>query len=180
MDAPESANPAAPQADGDVASATYEELRRIAKFYLGKERRGHTLQPTELVHEAYLKLSRRTGISSSSHFAAVAAQAMRQILVDYARRRATAKRGGNWLRVTLSEAVSENGEQDVDLLVLEDALNELAELRERCSRVVELRFFGGLTCEEAANVLEISPKTAEADWYFARAWLRRRLGESQE
>jgi RNA polymerase sigma factor (TIGR02999 family) len=161
---------------GPIA-AVYDELRQLAASYLRAERKDHTLQPTALVHEAYLKLAAQLGprCRSAADFRALAANAMRQILVDHARARAADKRGGHWLRVTLDEAVAAADERSVDLLSLDEALTALALLDERKSRVVELRFFGGLSCEEAAHSLAISPKTAEADWYMARAWLRQRL-----
>ena len=168
------------KAAADWLPQAYGELRRLAAHYLQKERSGHTLQPTALVHEAYLKLAAQTGLRDQAQFRAYAAGAMRQILVDHARRRATRKRGGGWLRVTLDEAVNAAAEHDVDLLVLETAMKELACLDERKSRVVELRFFGGLTCHEAAGIIGIAPKTAEADWYMARAWLRQRMSEADE
>lgn len=156
----------------------YEALRGLAAAYLHTERRDHTLQPTALVHEAYLKLaSGSSDWRSQTHFQAIAANAMRQILVDHARARNTQKRGGDWLRVTLSHEAAATPGADVDLLALDEALNKLAELDERKARVVELRFFGGMTCAEAAEEVGVSPKTAEADWYFARAWLRERLAE---
>jgi RNA polymerase sigma factor (TIGR02999 family) len=155
----------------------YEALRGLAAAYLHRERGDHTLQPTALVHEAYVKLADgKSAWRSQTHFQALAANAMRQILVDHARARATQKRGGDWVRVTLSAAVASGGGTDVDVLALDEALRSLAELDARKARVVELRFFGGLTCAEAAEEVGVSPKTAEADWYFARAWLRARLG----
>jgi len=165
------------QAAEQVLPLVYDELRRLAAFYLRKERIDHTLQPTALVHEAYLKLADQPGIQwqDQTHFRALAANAMRQILVDHARSRATDKRGGDWLRVTLDEAVVGHNDREIDLLALDEALAALSMLDQRKGRVVELRFFGGLTCAEAAHTLSISPKTAEADWYMARAWLRQRL-----
>ncbi len=162
----------------DHAGTAYTALRGLAAAYLHKERADHTLQPTALVHEAYVKLA---GMSAGpvwngkTHFQAVAANAMRQILVDHARRRATQKRGGDWLRITLTPDVAATPGRDVEMIALDEAMRELAELDERKARVVELRFFGGLTCAEAAEQLGISPKTVEADWYFSRAWLRARL-----
>lgn len=157
--------------------SAYEALRGLAAAYLRRERGDHTLQPTALVHEAYVKLAAGGGFKSETHFQAVAATAMRQILVDHARARATQKRGGDWLRVTLSGAEDAKPGADVDMLALDEALHELADLDQRKARVVELRFFGGMTCAEAAEEVGVSPKTAEADWYFARAWLRDRLSE---
>ena len=158
----------------------YDELRRLAAAYLKNERSDHTLQPTALVHEAYLKLADQKDLQwqDQTHFRALAATAMRQILVDHARRRATDKRGGDWLRVTLDEALAAAEDRNIDLLALDEALSSLAKLDHRKCRVVELRFFGGLTCDEAAHTLDISPKTAEADWYMARAWLRQQLSKA--
>ncbi len=161
-----------------LAREAYEALRGLAAAYLHRERRDHTLQPTALVHEAYLKLAGgASDWKSQTHFQAIASNAMRQILVDHARARNSQKRGGNWLRVTLSPNTAATPGLDVDVLALDDALHQLAALDERKARVVELRFFGGLTCAEAAEEVGVSPKTAEADWYFARAWLREKLSE---
>jgi RNA polymerase sigma factor (TIGR02999 family) len=162
----------------ELRQTAYEALRGLAAAYLHQERRDHTLQPTALVHEAYLKLANgASGWKSQTHFQAVAANAMRQILVDHARARKTQKRGGDWLRVTLSSDAAADSGVGIDMLALDEALGQLAQLDERKARVVELRFFGGLTCAEAAEEVGVSPKTAEADWYFARAWLRDRLSE---
>jgi len=160
---------------GDRIESAYDLLRRIAARYLHGEG-SHTLQPTALVNEAYLKIAGGDW-TSDTHFRAVASSAMRQILVDHARAGAALKRGGGWLKVTLSGEAAAARDQDVDLLALEEALAALAALDERKARVVELRFFGGLSNAESASYLGISPKTAEADWYFARAWLRDRLSE---
>ena len=174
------------QSSGSGGSATsllprvYDELRRLAEQLLRNERTGHTFQPTALVHEAYLKLVENGHTSdwqSKTHFQAVAARAMRQILVDHARQRATRKRGGNLLRVTMASDLSASS-PDVDMLALDEAMTQLEQLDERKCRVVELRFFGGLSAREAADMLDISPKTAEADWYFARAWLHKQLAGS--
>lgn len=154
----------------------YAELRRVAAGYLKRERANHTLQPTALVHEAYLKLANQHSAEwkDSAHFAAVAAECMRRILVDHARRKNSLKRGsGQVLQLTLSDAPGDG--PAVDLIELEDALNELATLSERQARIVELRFFGGLTVEEIARVLEVSYATVKADWRVARAWLGSRL-----
>ncbi len=180
---PEIPGPAGGDTDGTrrFAQAAYDALRGLAAAYLHRERGDHTLQPTALVHEAFIKLAEgggHRGWSSKTHFQAVAARAMRQILVDHARRRATGKRGGDFLRVTLSADLISTAPRDVDVMALDDAMHELAGVDERKARVVELRFFGGLTCAEAATELGIAPKTAEADWYFARAWLHDRLGET--
>ena len=154
----------------------YGELRRLAARKLTDEPAGQTLQPTALVHEAYLKLDlgKDRTWNDKTHFQAVAARVMRQILVDHAWQRATQKRGGEWQRVTLSSGVL--GEKsNIDFLALDEALTQLAALDARKAQVVELRFFGGLTTAEAAEQLGIAAKTAEADWYFARAWLRKQL-----
>jgi RNA polymerase sigma factor (TIGR02999 family) len=155
----------------------YEEMRQMAARYLRQERSDHTLQPTALVHEAYLKLidQKRADYEDRRHFLAVAARAMRQILVDHARSQRAAKRGGDLLKITLDEGVAVAAGPEVDLLALDEALAGLEELGERRCRVVELRFFGGLTNQEVAGVLGVSPKTTEADWYVARAWLRRAM-----
>ncbi len=156
----------------------YATLRGLAAVILRSERANHSLQPTELVHEAYLKLARRDTAGrwkSQTHFQTVAAKVMRQILVDHARKRATQKRGGGRLRVTLAPHLAATPDRDIELIALDEALTKLAELDQRKAELVELRFFGGLTCAEAAAKFGVSPKTAEADWYFARAWLRDRL-----
>jgi RNA polymerase sigma factor (TIGR02999 family) len=158
----------------------YGELRREAARHLKGERTGHTLQPTALVHEVYLRLAepRRIPWRSRAEFFAAAAQAMRRILVDYARRRGASKRAGNWTRVRLDEAVAVEGERDLDLLALDEALDRLAEQDARTARIVELRFFGGLSVPEIASVLKVSPTTVKRDWTLARAWLHRWLEES--
>ena len=160
----------------ELAREVYDDLHRIAGEYLRRERADHTLQPTALVHEAYLKVARRDEWKSATHFRAVASTAMRQVLVDHARARGRLKRGGN--RVMLTTNIAFELDRDVDVLALDEALSALAELDKRKARVVELRFFGGLTARETGDVLGIAQKTAEADWYFARAWLHERL-ESQ-
>ena len=168
-----------PSAHADTA---YEALRGLAAAYLHKERPNHTLQPTALVHEAYVKLAGAPAQpvwNGKTHFQAVAANAMRQILIDHARRRATKKRGGDRLRITLSPEVAAAPGPDVEMLALDEAMRELGELDPRKAKVVELRFFGGMTCGEVAAELGVSPKTAEADWYFARAWLRAKLSRSE-
>ncbi len=160
-----------------------DELRALAGAMLRQERSDHTLQPTALVNEVYLKLVDQTSAEYADrrHFMAVAARAMRQILVDHARARGAIKRGGQMVRVTLDEALLRDQACDVDMGALDDALGELEKVDSRKSRVVELRFFGGMTNQEAAEVLGVSPKTTEADWYVARAWLRRALsGEPSE
>jgi RNA polymerase sigma-70 factor (ECF subfamily) len=161
----------------DLFADLYAELRQIAAAYLRTERRDHTLQPTALVNEAFIKLAERTGAAwnDQAHFRASAAAAMRQILVDHARRRGTDKRGGGWMKVSLDSGVAIGAGMDIDVLALDEALAQLHALDSRKARVVELRFFAGMTCDEAAEVVGVASKTAEADWYMARAWLRRRL-----
>jgi RNA polymerase sigma-70 factor (ECF subfamily) len=151
----------------------YGELHRLASRYLSREAPGHTLQPTALVHEAYLRLvdQRRVDWRNRAQFLGVAASMMRRILVNHARDRAARKRGGSQERVSLSLVESPSGRPEVELIALEEALQRLATLDERKSRVVELKFFGGLTIEEIAEVLQVSGATVEREWAFARAWL---------
>ncbi|MCA1617141.1 MAG: sigma-70 family RNA polymerase sigma factor [Acidobacteria bacterium] len=161
----------------------YEELRHQAARYLRQERPGHTLQTTALIHEAYLRLVDQKNVQwqNRAHFFAIAAQLMRRILVDHARQRQAAKRGGAALRLTLDEAMALSEEPDVNLVVLDEALNRLAVIDPQQSRVVELRFFSGLSVEETAEALRISPRTVKRDWNVAKAWLRREIttGEAQ-
>ena len=157
----------------------YDELRRLAASYMRRERPGQTLQPTALVNEAYLRLAgdAKAPWRNRTHFLAIAALSMRQILVERARRRHAAKRGGGVEKVTLDEArlpVSEPG-HGIDVLALDRALDKLSALDPHQAKVVELRYFGGLTVEEAAEALEISPATVKRHWMLARAWLRREL-----
>jgi RNA polymerase sigma factor (TIGR02999 family) len=158
----------------------YDELHAIAANFFRRQPRNHTLQPTALVHEAYLRLvgQQDPAWSSHAHFLAVASKAMRQILISHAERRAAAKRGGHRNRLTLRTALTPSPQPDVDLIALDEALTRLAALSERMSRVVELRFFGGLTVEEVAHVLQVSKRTVEGDWKTARAWLSRELREA--
>ena len=155
----------------------YDEFRALARHYLAQERANHTLQPTALVHEAYMKLVDQTRVDwqGRSHFFAVAAQAMRRILVDHARARQRDKRGGGRARVALEEDVALSPQKDEDVLALDEALQALAKLDPRQAKVVELRFFGGLSVEEVAQALGVSKRTVEGDWTFARAWLSREL-----
>lgn len=155
----------------------YDELRGLAEHYMRRERPGHTLQPTALVNEAYLRLidQSRVDWKSRAHFFGVAAEMIRRILVDHARKRAAIKRGGGAAKATSSEALADVGSDRVDLLALDEALEKLRELDERRSQVVELRFFGGLSVEETAHVLGVSPRTVKGDWHLARAWLRNHL-----
>jgi RNA polymerase sigma factor (TIGR02999 family) len=158
----------------------YEELRRLAKRYMGQERPGHTLQTTALVNEAYLRLIDTSQVrwQNRAHFLAVSAQLMRRILVDFARARRQLKRGGEVRRVSLEEALVVSAEPDADLVALDDALSALSALDPRQSRVVELRFFGGLSVEETAEALNISETTVRRDWTLARAWLHRELSKA--
>jgi RNA polymerase sigma factor (TIGR02999 family) len=155
----------------------YDELRRLAGSFMAREPVGHTLQPTALVHEAYLRLvdHTRTGFTGRTHFLAVGAQVMRRLLIDHARKRGAVKRGLGWRRVTLgpgSDASASAALSAEDLLSLDAALNKLAELDERQAQIVTLRFFGGLNVEEVAEALGVSKRTVESDWRHARAWLR--------
>jgi RNA polymerase sigma factor (TIGR02999 family) len=155
----------------------YDELRRLASRYLRNERAGHTLQTTALVHEAYLKLvDQKNGTwENRVQFFAAAAQVMRHILVDYARSRRAFKRGGEYCRLSLDEAFISSQEKDPDLLTLHEALNSLGAIDTQQSRVVELRVFGGLTVEETAEALEISPRTVKREWSMAKAWLHKQM-----
>src|ERR1041385_8560543 len=156
----------------------YSELRRLATNYLRRERQGHTLQPTALVNEAYLKLvdQRNAKWQNRAHFFGISAQLMRRILVDHARQHQAAKRGGTGLqRISLTSAKTLVKQPEVDLLALNEALDELAKMDPQQSRIVELKFFGGLSIEETAEVLGIGHATVERDWKMARAWLRKQL-----
>lgn len=155
----------------------YKELRRVAHFQLRNERPNHSLQSAGLVNEAYLRL---VGMSSPqwesrTHFFAIAAQLMRQILVDYARRHGAAKRGANMPKVTLEDAMVASRRKDMDVIALDDALTDLGKIDPRQSRVVELRYFAGLSLEEISQVMEIAPATVQRDWTAARAWLHREM-----
>ena len=158
----------------------YRELRRLAHQYLNKERAGHTLQTTDLVHEAYVRLvdQRRVHWQNQAHFFGVAAELMRRILVDRARRRKRVKRGGGAVMVSLGKAALVKDRSSVDLLALDEALTKLAELDERKARVVELRFFGGLEVEETAAFMKISAVTVMREWKMAKAWLHRALSDA--
>jgi RNA polymerase sigma factor (TIGR02999 family) len=172
---------------GDLAArdelmpAVYEELRRRAKAYFRQEPVGNTLQPTALVHEVYLRLIRqdRAAWQNRAQFYGVAAQMMRRILVDQARARKMAKRSGRWARVTLVGVVAPGPPEDVDVLDLHAALDELASFDRRKSDVAELRFFGGLSLDETSQILNISIATVEREWQAARAWLYSRLKGSR-
>ena len=159
----------------------YEELRRLAHQHMGRERSGHTLQTSELVHEAYLRLIDQRDVhwQNRAHFFGLAAQTMRRILVDYARKRQYAKRGGDPRRVSLDGAMIVSEERAADVVALDDALKSLAEIDPRKNQIVELRFFGGLSIEETAEVLKVSPGTIMRDWTLAKAWLRRAILSSE-
>jgi RNA polymerase sigma-70 factor, ECF subfamily len=156
----------------------HRELRRLAASYLRKERPDHTLQPTALVNEAFLKLIDQRAVKwqNRAHFFGIAAQAMRRILVDHARARAAGKRGDGVRNVPLDEAMTIGGTVNIDLLALDEALTRLAAIDPQQSRVVELRFFGGLTMEETAEVMHISPATVGREWRMAKAWLYAEIG----
>jgi RNA polymerase sigma factor (TIGR02999 family) len=164
---------------GSAFALVYDELRRLAASALRHERPDHTLQPTALVHEAYLRLADEpTGRwENRSHFLAVAARAMRRILVDHARRHNAAKRGSGAVCLHLDdlEHAAPSEADAVDLVALDDALGRLSELDPRQARIVELRFFGGLSVEETAAIIDASPRTVRRDWQFARAWLKREM-----
>jgi RNA polymerase sigma factor (TIGR02999 family) len=169
-----------PQAASQLLPLVYEELRRLATQKLAQEQPGQTLEPTALVHEAYLRLvggqSGSAGWDSRGHFFAAAAEAMRRILVENVRRKRSLKRGGNRLRQDLEEGLSAVPEPHEDLLALDEALNKLAVKDPRKAQLVQLRYFAGLTIEEAARALGISSTTAERYWTYARAWLQREIG----
>lgn len=157
----------------DVISAVYQELRRMADRYLRLESPGHTLQPTALVHEAYFRLIDQTQVNwqNRAHFFGVAAQMMRRILVDHARTKKRDKRGGPARTLSIDEVINVSKGPVADLVALDAALERLSKIDPRKSRVVELRFFGGLSVEETAEVLEVSPQTVMRDWKLAKAWL---------
>ena len=169
--------------DGDAAARdelmplVYEELHRLAHRYMGRERIGHTLQTSGLVNEAYLRLIDQSQVhwQNRAHFFGIAAQMMRRILVDYARSRSYAKRGGDAHQVSLDEVALVTKERAAEVVALDDALSGLAEIDLRKSRIVELRFFGGLSIQETAEVLAVSPGTVMREWTLAKAWLRREM-----
>lgn len=174
--------------DGDqtalekLAPLVYEELHRLASRYMGGERPGHTLQTTALVNEAYLRLVDWKNVrwQNRAHFFGVAAQLMRRILVDFARARQSVKRGGEMCRVSLAEQVVISKSRDIDFIALDRALTELAVVDARKSQIVELRFFGGLSVKETAEVLKTSPRSVMRDWSLARAWLHRELASRND
>jgi len=170
------------QAVAELFVPVYDQLRALAERYLKQEPGGHTLQPTALVHEAFLRLIDQTRVNwqGKMHFYAVCATAMRRILVDHARARRRGKRGGGWRRMTLDPALAPGEEPDLDVLSVHEALERLAGLDDRQARVVELRFFAGMSIEEVAHVLGVSKRTVEGDWTHAKAWLRAELGRGEE
>ena len=166
------------EARDELLGLVYEPLRAIAQRHLHRERDGHTLQPTALVHELYLKLvdQRRVAWNDRAHFFAVAAQVMRRILVDHARRRNSEKRGGDLIEVTIGAALDlASANENFDVVALDDALQKLEKIFPQQARIVELRFYAGLTIDETAEVMGISPATISREWTMARAWLKREL-----
>src|SRR5947199_3811223 len=159
----------------------YEELRQLARHYMNRERAGHTLQTTALVNEAYLRLINRKQVhwQNRAHFFAIAAHLMRSILVDHARSHAYAKRGGGARKIALDEAVIISEERAAEVVALDEALGQLAEIDPRQSRIVEMRFFAGLTIEETAEVLSLSPATIKREWSTAKAWLFHEMNNSK-
>jgi RNA polymerase sigma-70 factor, ECF subfamily len=170
----------APPFDG-LVPLVYDELRKVAARYLRREAPGNTLQPTALVHEAFLKLAEqhRVDWQGRTHVLAIGAKAMRRILVDHAKRKRRIKRGGGLKRIVLDEAAALSPQRDEDLLAVDEALEKLATIDERQATIVELRFFGGMTVEEVAESLGISKRTVESEWTMVRAWLRRELAKDE-
>jgi RNA polymerase sigma-70 factor (ECF subfamily) len=166
-----------PKATSRLLPIVYAELRRLAAHYMRGERQGQTIQPTDLVHEAYLRLAgqQRIDWQGRTHFLAMAATCMRRILVDRARRKNAEKHGGEGEKIQLDEAVVFSPDRSNEILALDDALKRLAELSPRQSRTVDLRFFGGLTIEEIAQIEGVSPRTVKQDWKLARAWIHREI-----
>jgi len=165
-----------------LVPVVYQELHRMARHYMAGERPNHTLQTTALIHEVYVRLvqSRHMSWQNRAHFFAICAQLMRRILVDFARSRRYQKRGGAAVRIPLEEALVVSQDPPADLVALDDALKALASVDERKSRVIELRFFGGLSVEEAAEVLSVSPETVMRDWRLAKVWLLRQLDREKQ
>ncbi|MFG0257731.1 MAG: sigma-70 family RNA polymerase sigma factor [Phycisphaerales bacterium JB043] len=173
-------------AAADLLPLVYDELRALAEHFFRNERDNHTLQPTALVHEAYMRLVDQSSIEwkSQAQFFVIASKAMRNILVDHARARGRQKRGGGWQELTLHAVerdlgAGERGDEIVDMIALDDALKRLATVDERKARLVELRFFAGLSSEDAAKLLDISRTTAAEDWRMARAWLHKELRDTR-
>ena len=167
---------------GELLPLVYDELRRLAAGYLRRERPGHTLQPTALVHEAYLRMVDQSQVrwQNRAHFLGVAAQMMRRILVDHARGQRAEKRGGDFQKLSLDENIDVSGERAADLVALDEALERLAEFDPQKARVVELRFFGGLSVEETAEVLGVSAPTVKRQWRMAKAWLYGQVSRKEQ
>jgi RNA polymerase sigma factor (TIGR02999 family) len=165
------------RARDELTPLIYDELRRLARGYLRRERPGHTLQPTALVHEAFLRLIDQSQVNwqNRAHFFGAAARLMRQILINHAEARRAAKRGGDAERVSLNDVDHSTPAQEIDLIALNEALTNLERNDPRQGRIVELRYFSGLTIEEIAEVMDVSPVTVKREWIAARAWLRREL-----
>ena len=168
-----------PMALGKLVPLVEAELRRLARAYMNRERAGHTLQTTALLNEAYVRLidSHNVQWQSRAHFYGIAAQVMRRVLVDSARKRNYRKRGGGSHQITFTETLAVTAAEDTNVLALDEALNELARIDERKARVVEMRFFGGLSEKETAVALGVSPETARRDWRLAKSWLLRQLSQ---
>ena len=164
---------------GKLVPLVEAELRRLARIYMNRERAGHTLQTTALLNEAYVRLidSHNVQWQSRAHFYGIAAQVMRRVLVDSARKRNYRKRGGGSHQITFTETLAVTAAEDTNVLALDEALNELARIDERKARVVEMRFFGGLSEKETAVALGVSPETARRDWRLAKSWLLRQLSQ---
>ena len=158
----------------------YTELHRLAKGYMSRERRDHTLQPTALINQAYLRIAQQENVEwqNHSHFIGFAANVMRRVLVDHARERNAAMRGGKQVRVDLDEGIAVSKERSAEILLLEDALTRLEQLNPRQAKVVEMRYFGGLSVEEVASVLGIAPRSVKRDWALARMWLFEEIQKS--
>ena len=166
------------QAESRLISLVYGELHAMAAKLMRREKADHILQPTALVNEAYIRLlaQRETDWQNRAHFFCVASQVMRHILVDYARQRLSGRRGGGMVSVTINETLVVSNSRLEELLVIEDALQDLETEDPRVARVVVFRFFGGLSAEEIAEVMQLSPRTVQRDWQYGRAWLKRKLG----
>jgi RNA polymerase sigma factor (TIGR02999 family) len=170
-------NTSLPVSPDEAEASVYAELRRMAATYLRRERSGHTLQPTALVHEAYLRLQQQQVVRwrNKNHFFGVVAPIMRRILVDHSRRRHAAKRGGSVVSISFEQAVLPDIERAADVIALDEALETLAARDPQQARIVELRFFSGLNIDETADVMELSPSTVKREWRIAKAWLGREL-----
>jgi len=166
----------------EIFALVYDELHRTARSLMARERVDHTLQPTALVHEAYIRLvdTGGSGAADRAHFLGIAARCMRQILVDHARSHRAEKRGGDQQRVTLVEELITDEGRELELLLLDDALRRLTELDERGAKVAEMRLFGGMTIDEIAEALGVSKRTVDGDWAAARRWLARELGDDEK